>query len=142
MLHDDLAKAINEAFEDFVGELGPYNGAAVELRVAHDNEPFEPPIAKPWAKLSFSVPVARQKSFGSPGSNRVRKEGTVKFQVFTPVSEGTGLADFIVRKMESQLSDVTIAGVRYRTVRTPESRRQNNEWVTSVEIPFQADRLA
>ena len=142
MEHDDLLTAITTLAEEVVSSLGTFNGSPVVLPVQYDNKEFSKTSGSPWARLTVRDAVSKQVSMGAVGSRRFRKNGILSITVFIPMNSGTGLADYIVSKIEQGFTGVTKYGVVFRAPKTPEGKRIGEEWAVTVTIPYQSDRLA
>lgn len=149
MLHDALQAACIDKFKNAVASLGTFGGNPVTVEVWFDNakKTFpgnleRPPSGAPWIRFTVRPGEAAQKTFGAPGNNRHRKVGICIAQIFTPSGSGSGLADYIARKIEVAFTSVTVSGVRFRTPTPGEGRRVGEEWQLNVTIPFIADRFA
>lgn len=142
MEHDDLLNGVYRLFEEIVGSLGTYGGNPVTLPVQYDNKEFSKVSGSPWSRFFVRDAASQQKSFGATGTRRFRKSGIVTIMVYVPLNTGTGLADYIVSKIEQGMTGVTKYGVTFRSPKIPDGKRIGEEWVVTVTIPYYSDRLA
>ena len=104
--------------------------------IAYPNTPFEKPSG-PWIRVTVRGSSAEQVA---TVSKRLRHEGAVFVQVFTPEGQGDGEALSIADDVAALLEAQTLGGIRfYAATRRPEGVDENGWYMVIVSIPFEYD---
>ena len=143
MTHESLQSAMNSDFAAVAATINSYNGNPIVVSVQYDNQASVTPNKIPWVRFMVKLATANQKSIGSVASRRFRKTGICMIQIFVPLGEGSGLADYIAGKIENAYTGVTKSGgIVFQTPLIYEGKRSDGWWQVNVNLPFYSDRLA
>lgn len=72
-----------------------------------DNEAFDPPEGKAWVRLTVRHNDSNFETLGGVGNRRVRREGSIFIQVFTPGDKGTQKSDTLVQTARAVFEGVS-----------------------------------
>ena len=116
--------------------------SAARTVIAWGNVNFTPPEAA-WVRFNVvHFPDGEIASFGSPGSNLRRIDGTVMVEVFSPVNVGEGAADILCDAAAAVYRDVrTQQGLRFGEPSTTNVGPQGGWYKKDVLVPFVRDTV-
>lgn len=101
-----------------------------------DNEDFTPPEDTPWVRLVVRHTSSNQVSLGSSGNRKFDRDGLVFVQVFTPLDQGSAVADALVEKVLEIFEGKTIDLIRFTDVTPREVGPMDGWYQVNVDAAF------
>lgn len=97
----------------------------------------EPPFVQCWILFAETT----QTAFGG-SQRRYRTPGTIKFQVYGVLREGTKDIHALAEVIAAEFRTATVGGVHYQTPSVRRYGRDGNWWRFDVDCQFYADHIA
>ena len=117
--------------------------SAPRTPVAWSNAQFTPPDNASWVRFSIHhFPEGEIASFGSPGSNLRRVDGTIIVEMFAPMNVGEGALEILGDAVAAIYRDVTSQdGLRFGEPSTTNVGPQGGWYKRDVLVPFVRDTV-
>lgn len=71
-----------------------------------------PPDLSAFVQVQYPLGLEEQMSIGSPGSNRFREEGVIRFVIHTPQSQGVAASATLADELRTLMRNKRFDGVR------------------------------
>ena len=106
-----------------------------------DNEAFDPPDTRSWARLSVRHTFMGQETLGPVGGRKFQRLGTAFVQIFTLSDQGLDAADSLADATVKVFEGVRLPGttVRFLNVLARESGPYGKWYQVVVEANFEYD---
>lgn len=126
-----LSEAREAIYQEFVDQWGG------TTTFTFDNEAFNPPEGSSWVRLAVRSTVSSQETFGSIGNRKMKREGIVMVQVFTPLNQGVAGADTLVDLVRTFFEHRTVAGVWFKNCNVLEIGPEKDWYQVNVDSTFE-----
>lgn len=101
-----------------------------------DNEGYDPDESKPWVRVSVRHVDGGFETLGGVGNRRVRREGSIFVQVFTPANTGTATGLALAKTASDIFEGISFSGIDCTNAVTREVGPEGSWYQHVVEVEF------
>lgn len=119
----------------------PWGTLDGDVEFVYDNSHAPDQTLKIQIRFTIKPGEATLVSVGVPSGRVFRQFGVVFMQIMSPLNVGSIDMEAVIAKLQTVYSGVTHEGVIYRTPQVSDPVRSSDKWMSTVSVPFYADRL-
>lgn len=132
-LHNHLRCRIADVLVPAIQVIEP------DCKIQYDNAPYTPQNGC-WIRANIRV-VDSRKVVGGGIRKTYRHAGLLRFGVFTPIEQGETRNNKVVDIIQKVFKGAVSTGERFRAAVIQARRRDGDEWMTLINIPFRVDEI-